>query len=79
MASDAISFFRIGRDGLTAEMRGTGRAWKKIVAEFRESVHYRPAVTRAVTSGMQSKLYVARYLWHHAPPRTDGVMKVAGF
>ena len=26
-AADAISFLRIGRDGLTAEMRGSGRAW----------------------------------------------------
>ena len=37
MASDAISFFRIGRDGLTAEMRRSGRAWKKLFAEFGES------------------------------------------
>ena len=26
------SFFRIGRDGLTAEMQRSGRAWKKLVA-----------------------------------------------
>ena len=56
MASDAISFFRIGRDGLTAEMRRSGRAWKKLVAEFGESVYYRPVVARAVASGMQPKL-----------------------
>ena len=62
MASDAISFFRIGRDGLTAEMRRSGRAWKKLVAEFREPVCCRPAVARAVASGMQPTLYVARYL-----------------
>ena len=30
MASGAITFFRIGRDGLTAEMRRAGRAWKKL-------------------------------------------------
>ena len=35
MASDAISFFWIDRDGLTAEMRRSGRAWKKLVAGFR--------------------------------------------
>ena len=34
MASDAIHFFRIGKDGLTAEMRRSGRAWKNLVAEF---------------------------------------------
>ena len=34
MASDAISFFMIGTDGLTAEMRRSGRASKKLVAEF---------------------------------------------
>ena len=34
MASNAISFFSIGRDGLTAEMRRSGRAWKKFGAEL---------------------------------------------
>ena len=34
MASDAISSFMIGTDGLTAEMRRSGRASKKLVAEF---------------------------------------------
>ena len=72
MAADAISFFRIGRDGLTAEMRRSGRAWKKLVAEFGESVYYRLAVARAVASGMQPKLYVwtvswtPRANWQHA-------------
>ena len=42
MASDANSFFRIWRDGLTAEMRRYCRAWKKLVAEFGESVYYHP-------------------------------------
>ena len=37
MAADAISFFRIGRDGLMAEMRRSGRAWKKLLAKFVES------------------------------------------
>ena len=62
MAADAISFFRIGRGGFTAEMRGSGRAWKKLVAEFGKSIHYRPAVARAVASGMHPKLYVGRCL-----------------
>ena len=66
MASDVISFFRIGRDGLTAEMRRSGRAWKKLVPEFGESVCCRPAVARAVACGMQTKLYVGRCLGHHA-------------
>ena len=86
MAADAISFFRIGRDGLTAEMRRSGRAWKKLVAEFGESVHYRPAVARAVGSGVQPKLYVGRYLGgHHARNgsilimTTDRVVKAVGF
>ena len=51
--ADTISFFRVGRDGLTAEMRRSGRAWKKLVAEFGESVNCRPAVARTVASGMQ--------------------------
>ena len=34
MAADAISFFMIGKDGLTAEMRRSGRAGKKLVVEF---------------------------------------------
>ena len=85
MSADAISFIRIKRDGLTAEMRRSGRAWKKLVAELGESVYYRPAVARAVASGMQPKLYVVRYLGHHARTgsmlimTTDGVVKAAGF
>ena len=55
----------LGKDGLTAEMRRFGRAWKKLVAEFWEFVYCRPAVAR-VASGMQPKLYVGRYLGHHA-------------
>ena len=31
MAVDATTFFRIGRGGLTADMRRSGRAWKKLV------------------------------------------------
>ena len=85
MAADAISFFWIGVDGLTAEMRRSGRAWKKLVAEFGKSVYYRPAVARAVASGLQRELYVGRYLGHHARTgnilimTTDGVVKAAGF
>ena len=85
MAADAISFFRIGRGDLTAEMRRSGRAWNKLVAAFGESVCCRPAVARAVASGMQPKLYVGRYLGHHARTdsiqvmTTDGVVKAARF
>ena len=61
-AADAISFFRTGRDGLTAEVRRSGRAWEKLLAEFGESVYYRPAVARAVASGVQPKLYGGWYL-----------------
>ena len=84
-AEDAISFFWVGRDGLTAEMRRSGRAWKKLVAEFGKSVYYRRAAGRAVASGTQPKLYVGRYLGHHARTgsilimTTDGVVKAAGF
>ena len=85
MAADAITFFGIGRDGLTADMRRSGRAWKKLVAEFGASVYCRPAVARAVASGMQPTLFVGRYLGHHARTSsilimtTDGVVKAAGF
>ena len=68
MASDAISFFRIGRDSLTAEVRRSGRAWKKLVAEFEESVYYRPAVARTVASGMQPKTVCWTVSW---TPRTN--------
>ena len=84
MAADAISFFRIGKDGLTDEMRRSGRAWKKLVAEFGRSVYYR-AVARAVASGMQPSLHVGRYFGHHARTgsvlimTTEGVVKAAGF
>ena len=71
--------------GETAEMQRSGRAWKKLVAEFGESVYYRPVAARAVGSGIQPKLYVGRYLGHHARTNsiliisTDGVVKAAGF
>ena len=77
VSSDAITFF-------TAVMRRAVRAWKKLVAEFGESVYYRPAVARAVASGMQPELYVGRYLGHHARTgsiliiTTDAVVNVAG-
>ena len=85
MAADAISFFRIGKDGSTAEMRRSGRAWKKLVAEFGESVYHRPALARAVASGMQPTLYVGRHVGHDARTcsilimTTDGVVKAARF
>ena len=47
MSADANSFIRIGRDGLKAEMRRSGRAWKKLVAELGESV-YKHAVYEKV-------------------------------
>ena len=85
MASCAISFFRSGSDGLTAEMRRSGRAWKKLVAELGESVYHRLAVARAVASGMQPMLYVGRHLGQHVRTgtilimTTDGVVNAAGF
>ena len=85
MASDAISFFRIGRDGLTAELRRSGRASKKLVAECGESVYCHPAVARAVASETQPKLHVGRSLGHHARTgsilimTTGGVVRAAGF
>ena len=81
MASDAINFFKIGRDGFTAEMRRSGRAWKKLVAEFGESVYCRPAVARALPVECNPNLYVDRYLGHHERTgsilimTTDGVVK----
>ena len=84
MASDAISFFRIGRDDLAAEMRRSARAWKKLVADFGESVYCLPAVARAVPSGMKPQPCVGRYLGHHVRTSsilimtTDGVVKTAG-
>ena len=80
MAANAISVFKIGKDGLTGEMRRSGRAWKKLVAEFGGV-----RGTRAVASGMQPILYVGRYLGHHARigsiliMTTEGVVKAAGF
>ena len=65
MESDGISFSRIGRDGLTAEMRRSGHAWIKLVAEFGESVHYRLVVARAVASEM------------HPSCMLDGILDIA--
>ena len=65
---------------MTAEIRLSGRARKKLVAEFVESVYYRPVVARPVASGIQPKLYVGRYLGNHALTSnilimtTDGVV-----
>ena len=76
MTPDSISFFRIGRDGLTAEMRRSGRLESKFVAELGESVCYRPA--RAVASGMEPKLYVGRYLGHHTRLSSILIMSLDG-
>ena len=54
LVSDAISLFRIGRDGLTADMRRSGRALKMLVV-----------VVRAVATGTKPKLHVGRCLGHH--------------
>ena len=57
---------------------------KKLVARFGESEYYRPAVAKAVASGNQPKLYVGRYIVHHARTgsilitTTDGVVTSAG-
>ena len=58
MASDAISFFRIGRDALAVELRRSGRACKKLVARFGDSVYHCPVVAGAVTTGIQPQLFV---------------------
>ena len=56
-----------------------------LVAEFEETVYCRPAVATAVASEMQPKLFVGRYLGHHARTGSilimtiDGVAKAAGF
>ena len=61
--------------GETAE--SSGRAWKKLVAEFGESVYFSPAVARAVANEMRPR--------HHArtgsilTTTTDGVVKAAVF
>ena len=83
MTANVISFFRVGKHDLTTEMLRSGRAWTKLVAEFRESVYYRPAVARADASRLQPKLHVGRHLGHHARNgsilimTTDGVVKAA--
>ena len=63
MAADAISSSRIGRVGFTAEMRRCGRAWKKLVAEFGESVNFRP-VFRSLATAQQQE---SRQKGHHLP------------
>ena len=76
MAPDANSFFRIGRDGLMAELRRSGRLGTKLVAELEESVCYRPG--RAVASGMEPQLYVGRYLGHHTRLSSILIMSTDG-
>ena len=84
-AADAISRYRLGRDGLTAEQRRTGRPWRKMIAEFGERVHFREAQARATPSGMQPKLFTGYYIGHHARTgsllimTTNGVVKATGF
>ena len=70
MASEAISFFRIQGDGLTF-----WTCLEETRSKFGESVHCRPAVPRAVESGMQPKLYVGLYLGHHARSASIGSKK----
>ena len=83
VASDAISFFRFGRDSLEAAMRRCGREWNKLVAEFGEPAHCRPAVSKTIACGMQPWLYFGRYLGHHASTSiilimtTEGVVEAA--
>ena len=84
MASDAVCFSRIDKDGLT-EMRRSRRAWKKLVAGLGASVYYWPAVARTVASVMQLTLYVGWYLGYFTRTGsilimiTHGVVKAAGF
>ena len=84
-AGNAISHFRLGSDGATAEMRRSGRAFKKSVAEFGEQVHYRALEAKASKSGMAPKLHDGIFLGHHARSgallimTTSGVVKAAGF
>ena len=71
-AADAISFYRDGREGITAETRRTGRPWKKLAAETGEHVYYRPAVSGHGRSGTRAKRYVGRHVGHHA--RTGSIL-----
>ena len=86
MAPNAISFFRIGTDGLTAEMRRSGRAWKKLVAEFGESVRLVPPSSskrsckwNATKAACWTVSWTPRANRQHSHHDTDGVVKVAGF
>ena len=81
MTSDAISFFRIGRDGLTAEMLAT--FW----ASFEETRCKVRGICLLPPSGSKSSCKwnvikaVGRYLGHHARTgnilimTTEGVVK----
>ena len=79
LASGAISLYRIDRDGLSAEMRRSGRACKvwRICLLLPSG--------RAEASGTQPTLHVGLYIGHHARTSsilimtTDGVVKAAGF
>ena len=76
MASDANSFFRIGRDGVTAKMRRCGRAWKELGAEFGESVL--PTAARAIAGIMQPEaLCWSVCTGSTLITTTDGVVKAA--
>eukprot|EP00971_Amphidinium_carterae_P138725 2749239-Amphidinium_carterae.1 len=85
VAGNAISHFRLGADGMTAEVRRSGRPWKRMVAEVGERVFYRPATAAVPRSGMAAKLLAGYYVGHHARTGVllvltkEGLVKAAGF
>lgn len=85
LAGDAITRYRLGRDGMSAEQRRTGRKWDRATAEFGERVWFRAAEAVAPGSGMQPKLSPGIFLGHHARTAAvlvmtpGGVQRATGF
>ena len=66
-----LNRYKVGADGLTAEMRRTGRAWRKPAIQFGERVYFKPAGGPQRGSSAP-RLEEGHYVGHHE--RTGSVM-----
>ncbi|CAK0815838.1 unnamed protein product, partial [Prorocentrum cordatum] len=74
-AAQAISKMRIGTDGKTAEMRRTGRRWRKPLAQFGEKVWFR-RIGEDGGSSYASRMTQGRFVGHH--DRTGATLCMTG-
>ena len=70
-AAQVMNIMRIGKDGKTSEMRGTGRRWIKPMAHFGEKVWFRKIGEDGVSS-FASRMTQGIFVGHH--DRTGAVL-----